>query len=53
MVTDREVAAHTRRSFLDRFADSPTLVLGTHFGTPTAGHIVRDGETVQLIPERG
>jgi glyoxylase-like metal-dependent hydrolase (beta-lactamase superfamily II) len=41
--TDYEQAIATRRSFLDRYGDKPILVIGTHFATPTAGHIVRDG----------
>ena len=53
MDTDAGAAAHTRHDFLERFADSPTLVLGTHFGTPTAGHVVRDGNTYRLIPQPG
>jgi glyoxylase-like metal-dependent hydrolase (beta-lactamase superfamily II) len=36
-----EQARSTRRAFLERYADKPVLVLGTHFATPTAGHIVR------------
>jgi glyoxylase-like metal-dependent hydrolase (beta-lactamase superfamily II) len=32
----------TRLSFLDRFADKTTLIIGTHFGGPTAGQLVRD-----------
>ncbi|WP_406293593.1 MBL fold metallo-hydrolase [Embleya sp. NBC_00888] len=53
MDTDREEAARTRRNFLERFADTPTLVLGTHFGTPTAGHVVHDGDAFKFVPERG
>jgi len=53
MDTDPAAAARTRRGFIERFADSSTLVLGTHFGAPAAGHIVRDGDTFRLIPERG
>ncbi|MFD9890516.1 MBL fold metallo-hydrolase [Amycolatopsis sp. NPDC059027] len=53
MDSDTEAATRARRDFLARFADSPTLVLGTHFGTPTAGRVVRDGETYKLVPERG
>jgi hypothetical protein len=35
----------TRRTFCtDRAADG-ALVIGTHFGGPTAGHIVPDGDT--------
>ena len=41
--SDGEVAEQTRRDFLARYADRPVLVIGTHFATPTAGKIVRDG----------
>jgi glyoxylase-like metal-dependent hydrolase (beta-lactamase superfamily II) len=40
---DRAAARATRRQFLERYADQPTLVLGTHFASPSAGRIVRDG----------
>ena len=53
MDTDPGAAARTRRGFVERFADSPTLILGTHFGAPAGGHIVRDGATFKLIPVRG
>jgi glyoxylase-like metal-dependent hydrolase (beta-lactamase superfamily II) len=43
-----EMGEATRRSFLDRYADRPVLVIGTHFATPTAGHLVRDGDTYRL-----
>lgn len=41
--SDGEAAVKTRRDFLARYADRPVLVIGTHFATPTAGKIVRDG----------
>ena len=53
MDTDPIAAAGTRRSFVERFADSSTLVLGTHFGAPAAGHIVRDRDTFRLVPTSG
>ena len=40
---DGPLASLTRRAFFERFADSGSLILGTHFPAPTAGHIVRDG----------
>jgi len=40
---DGEVAEQTRLAFMHEYGDE-TLVLGTHFASPTAGHIVRDGE---------
>ncbi len=41
-------AIETRRRMYARFADSPTLVIGTHFATPTAGHLHRDGESYRF-----
>ena len=43
-----ERAETTRRAFFARYADRPVLVIGTHFAGPTAGHIVRDGDTWRL-----
>ncbi len=36
-------ARATRRAFIERYADQPILVFGTHFATPSAGYIVKDG----------
>ena len=41
---DPEAARATRRAFLEENADRRVLVLGTHFATPTAGLVVRDGD---------
>jgi glyoxylase-like metal-dependent hydrolase (beta-lactamase superfamily II) len=38
----------TRRAFYARYAEQPVLVIGTHFATPTAGRIVRDGNAYRL-----
>jgi len=43
-------AAVTRRAFLERFADTPAIVIGTHFGTPTGVHVRRDGSSFRLVP---
>jgi glyoxylase-like metal-dependent hydrolase (beta-lactamase superfamily II) len=43
--SDADLARKTRREFLARYSDRPVLVFGTHFATPTAGHIVRDADT--------
>jgi glyoxylase-like metal-dependent hydrolase (beta-lactamase superfamily II) len=46
--TDSGLAAKTRRVFLaERQADG-ALVIGTHFGGPTAGRVVPDGDTWRL-----
>lgn len=38
----------TRTAFLSRYSDRPVLIIGTHFAAPTAGHIVRDGDSYRL-----
>jgi glyoxylase-like metal-dependent hydrolase (beta-lactamase superfamily II) len=43
--SDLDQARKTRRAFCERYADGPVTVLGTHFHHPTAGRIVRHGDT--------
>lgn len=43
-----EKAASTRSGFVEEAADRPVLIIGTHFSGPTAGYIVRDGDTYRL-----
>jgi len=43
-----DLSQETREAFLRRYSDRPVLIIGTHFAAPTAGHIVRDGETYRL-----
>ena len=45
---DPFAAASTRERFLARYSDRPVLIIGTHFGAPTAGRIVRDGAAYRL-----
>jgi glyoxylase-like metal-dependent hydrolase (beta-lactamase superfamily II) len=40
---DPQAAALTRSRLFAEWADQPTLVIGTHFPAPTAGHVVGDG----------
>lgn len=40
---DQDASRVTRREMIDRYGDDEILVIGTHFSTPTAGHI-RSGE---------
>jgi glyoxylase-like metal-dependent hydrolase (beta-lactamase superfamily II) len=40
---DTAMSGDTRRRLIDRYRDSETLIVGTHFAPPTAGH-VRSGE---------
>jgi glyoxylase-like metal-dependent hydrolase (beta-lactamase superfamily II) len=45
---DKPLAARTRHDFVQRFSDTGTLVIGTHFPEPTAGLIVADGTAWKL-----
>jgi glyoxylase-like metal-dependent hydrolase (beta-lactamase superfamily II) len=47
---DVPMSETTRRAFLEEHADHDVLVIGTHFAAPTAGHIVRDGESYRFQP---
>jgi glyoxylase-like metal-dependent hydrolase (beta-lactamase superfamily II) len=49
--SDAEMAKKTRREFCERYADTPITVLGTHFHHPTAGRVVRHGETWRFAVE--
>jgi glyoxylase-like metal-dependent hydrolase (beta-lactamase superfamily II) len=46
--TDPAQADRTRKAFMAHYADTPTLIIGTHFAGPTAGRLVRDGEAYRL-----
>jgi glyoxylase-like metal-dependent hydrolase (beta-lactamase superfamily II) len=48
---DAERGAQTRVEFVNRYTDTPTLIIGSHFSDPSAGHIIRDGESGQLKTE--
>ena len=45
---DEAQARATRIAFLERYAETPVLILGTHFAAPTGGHIVRDGDAYRF-----
>jgi glyoxylase-like metal-dependent hydrolase (beta-lactamase superfamily II) len=46
---DSPSAAQTRHAIRDELADQPVLVIGTHFGPPTAGHIKKVNGDYRLI----
>jgi glyoxylase-like metal-dependent hydrolase (beta-lactamase superfamily II) len=50
--SDVDQARKTRRAFCERYADGPVVVLGTHFADPTAGRIVRHGESWRFTTRR-
>ena len=45
---DPERAIRTRRDVLAQLSGTPTLLIGTHFATPTAGRVVREGDAFRL-----
>ncbi len=45
---DKAAGAHTRCAFVERFNNTETLVIGSHFSEPSAGHIVPDGTAWKL-----
>ena len=45
---DNDAAVVTRRRVFNEYADTPTLIIGTHFAGPTAGKLVRDGDGYRL-----
>ena len=46
-------AQDSRRNLIERFADSETLIIGTHYADPVAGRIRREGTTFRLAPTDG
>jgi glyoxylase-like metal-dependent hydrolase (beta-lactamase superfamily II) len=50
---DANQAQASRTRLIQRFADSDTLIIGTHFADPIAGRIIRDGTTFRLAPVDG
>ena len=45
---DQEAATRCRQNVLKELADTPTLVIGTHFATPTAGKVVSDEDSYRF-----
>jgi glyoxylase-like metal-dependent hydrolase (beta-lactamase superfamily II) len=47
--SNQSAAQATREAFLRNVAGTGALVIGTHFATPTAGRVERDGEGYRLV----
>jgi glyoxylase-like metal-dependent hydrolase (beta-lactamase superfamily II) len=45
---DRARAAHTRRRFLERHADTDTVVMTAHFPQPSTGHVLSAGDAFRF-----
>jgi hypothetical protein len=45
---DPKQGTATRRAALERWSKGSYLVIGTHFASPTAGKIVRDGDAYRF-----
>src|SRR4051794_7740790 len=48
---DEEMARETRRGMLTRAAETGALVLGTHFSSRPAGHVITEGNAWRFLPE--
>lgn len=48
--TDLLASAVTRNKFVHNFADTGTLVLGTHFPTPSGGYIITEADSHRFVP---
>ena len=46
---DGPLAKRTRREFCERYADGKTLVIGTHFATPSAGKIMKKDDSFRYV----
>lgn len=46
---DVEQARDTRRRMLARLCETGALLLGTHFGTPSGGRVVADGDAYRFV----
>jgi len=46
--SDPKAAAVTRARLFAEWADEPVLVIGTHYATPTAGRVRRDGDAFRF-----
>ncbi|MBL6691751.1 MAG: MBL fold metallo-hydrolase [Pseudomonadales bacterium] len=40
---DQQASTKTRHELMNKYADTDTLIIGTHFATPTAGHLKSKG----------
>jgi len=47
---DPDRARPSRSDLVERFADSETLIIGSHFADPVAGYMRRDGAALRLAP---
>jgi glyoxylase-like metal-dependent hydrolase (beta-lactamase superfamily II) len=48
---DPSTGSVTRRKFVEQNADGAIMVIGSHFSGPSAGWIIRDGETWRFVTE--
>ena len=47
--TDPIQATETRQALLNKYVGSQTLIIGSHFASPTAGYLERDGKELKLV----
>ena len=47
--SDHGLSAETRHAFLDQYCETDTLVMTSHFPSPSVGHIRRDGSAFKFV----
>lgn len=47
---DPRLSTRTRRHLLEEYIDSPYLIIGGHYQTPTAGYLEFDGRETRFVP---
>lgn len=50
--SDTPLAAQTRRALLSRYADTPTLIIGSHFAAPCAGYLRKQADGHVFLAEQ-
>jgi glyoxylase-like metal-dependent hydrolase (beta-lactamase superfamily II) len=46
----KEIARDTRMKFVEQMANTNTIVIGSHFSDPTAGHVIKDASGTRFKP---
>ena len=49
---DRDLGRQTRQAFLERYCETDVLICGTHFPSPSMGHIVPHGNAFRFAYEQ-
>jgi glyoxylase-like metal-dependent hydrolase (beta-lactamase superfamily II) len=51
--SDKDASRSTRTDLIGRLADTPTLLIGTHFSGRSGGRVLREGPAYRFAPDNG